>query len=179
MSGVPQQGVAPKPRVTSVPGGCPVYVPCSRSVKVPWHIHIMRLYKLPRYKLYVTCHFTITTFSMALQYMLRVSIYIHDKLYVHVYSMYERPSTEDEISVLSSASPAIQKTIPSNTTCGALALYKYTVRSTPKAGVDLYTGMDCEVVWNQGIDEPYGRQWECFPWFQIIWDYAVYMRHKL
>ena len=113
MTGVPEQGVAPKPRPVSVPGGCPVYVPCSRSVIVPCHLHIMRLYKLPRYK-----------------------------LYVHVYSMYERPSTEDEISVLSSASPAIQKTIPSNTTCGAMVLYKYTVRSTPKAGVDLYTGME-------------------------------------
>ena len=57
MTGVPEQGVAPKPRVTSVPGGCPVYVPCSRSVIVP-------------------CDITITTFSMALQYMLReVSIY--------------------------------------------------------------------------------------------------------
>ena len=158
MTGVPEQGVAPKPRVTSVPGGCTVYVPCSRSVKVTWHIHIMRLYKLPRYKLYVTCHFNITTFSMALQYMLRVSIYIHDKLYVHVYSMYERPSTEDEISVLSSASPAIQKTIPSNTTCGAMVLYKYTVRSTPKAGVDLYTGMDCEAAVPRSGMEPGDRR---------------------
>ena len=45
--------------------------------------------------------------------------------------------------------------------------------------------MDCEaahheVVWNQGIDEPYGRQWytrvakwECFPWFQIIWTHKL------
>ena len=51
MTGVPEQGVAPKPRVASVPGGCPVYVPCSRSVKVPCHLHIMRLYKLPKYML--------------------------------------------------------------------------------------------------------------------------------
>lgn len=36
----------------------------------------MRLYKLPRYMLYVPCHFSITTFSMVLQYMLReMSIY--------------------------------------------------------------------------------------------------------
>lgn len=55
MTGVPEQGVAPKPRVTSVPGGCPVYVPCSRSVIVP-------------------CHFTITTFSMALQHVMCVGL---------------------------------------------------------------------------------------------------------
>ena len=72
--------------------------------------------------------------------------------------MYERPSTEDEISVLSSASPAIQKMIPSNTTCGAMVLYKYTVRSTPKAGVDLYTGMDCEAAVPRSGMEPGDRR---------------------
>ena len=51
MTGVPEQGVAPKPRPVSVPGGCLVYVPCSRSVIVPCDIHIMRLYKLPKYML--------------------------------------------------------------------------------------------------------------------------------
>ena len=51
MTGVPEQGVAPKPRVASVPGGCPVYVPCSRSVIVHCHLHIMRLYKLLKYML--------------------------------------------------------------------------------------------------------------------------------
>ena len=125
MTGVPEQGVAPKPRPVSVPGGCPVYVPCSRSVKVPYYFSTTTSMKLPKY-------------------MLRgVSIYdISCRYTVRTYSMDERPSTGDEISVLSSASPAIQKTIPSNTTCGAMVLYKYTVRSTPKAGVDLYTVRD-------------------------------------
>ena len=31
----------------------------------------MRLYKLPRYKLYVPCHFSITTSMKLLKYMLR------------------------------------------------------------------------------------------------------------
>ena len=51
MTGVPEQGVAPKPRVASVPGGCPVYVPCSRSVIVPWHFNITTSMKLLKYML--------------------------------------------------------------------------------------------------------------------------------
>ena len=51
MTGVPEQGVAPKPRVASVPGGCPVYVPCSRSVYVPCHFSMTTSMKLPKYML--------------------------------------------------------------------------------------------------------------------------------
>ena len=81
--------------------------------------------------------------------------------------------------MLSSASPAIQKTIPSNirpsTYEGCINIQYGDLYSKGWTAKQPYH----EVVWNQGIDEPYGRQWECFPWFQIIWDYAVYMRHKL